>query len=298
MDMSPQEIKALLLERAALVEGAMTRLCDSDTGAPARLRESMRYSLLAGGKRLRPVLCLTAASQFGTDAEAVLPFACGIEMIHTYSLIHDDLPAMDNDDLRRGRPSNHKAFDEATAILAGDALQADAFACMESCPLPSQNVLKALGLFAKAAGSCGMCGGQELDMQCTGTRIPIKDLEHLHALKTGAILRAAVVCGGLLAGADERSIDALSSYGASLGVAFQIADDILDVVSDTETLGKPAGSDEEQDKNTYPALLGLERSRELANMHAQKAIAALDGMEGRDADFLRGLALYTVKRVK
>ena len=169
---------------------------------------------------------------------------------------------------------------------------------MASCPLPSQNVLKALGLFAKAAGSCGMCGGQELDMQCTGTRIPIKDLEHLHALKTGAILRAAVVCGGLLAGADERSIDALSSYGASLGVAFQIADDILDVVSDTETLGKPAGSDEEQDKNTYPALLGLERSRELANMHAQKAIAALDGMEGRDADFLRGLALYTVKRVK
>ena len=267
MDMSPQEIKALLLERAALVEGALTRLCDSDTGAPARLRESMRYSLLAGGKRLRPVLCLTAASQFGTDAEAVLPFACGIEMIHTYSLIHDDLPAMDNDDLRRGRPSNHKAFDEATAILAGDALQADAFACMASCPLPSQNVLKALGLFAKAAGSCGMCGGQELDMQCTGTRIPIKDLEHLHALKTGAILRAAVVCGGLLAGADERSIDAL-------------------------------GSDEEQDKNTYPALLGLERSRELANMHAQKAIAALDGMEGRDADFLRGLALYTVKRVK
>ena len=261
MDMSPQEIKALLLERAALVEGALTRLCDSDTGAPARLRESMRYSLLAGGKRLRPVLCLTAASHFGTDAEAVLPFACGIEMIHTYSLIHDDLPAMDNDDLRRGRPSNHKAFDEATAILAGDALQADAFACMASCPLPSQNVLKALGLFAKAAGSCGMCGG-------------------------------------LLAGADERSIDALSSYGASLGVAFQIADDILDVVSDTETLGKPAGSDEEQDKNTYPALLGLERSRELANMHAQKAIAALDGMEGRDADFLRGLALYTVKRVK
>ncbi len=219
-------------------------------------------------------------------------------MIHTYSLIHDDLPAMDNDDLRRGRPSNHKAFDEATAILAGDALQADAFECMATCPLPAQNVLRALGLFARAAGSCGMCGGQELDMQWTGTRVAIGELEHLHALKTGAILRAAVVCGGLLAGADDKSLEALSSYGASLGVAFQIADDILDVVSDTETLGKPAGSDEEQDKNTYPALLGLERSRELANMHAQKAIAALDGMAGRDADFLRGLALYTVKRVK
>ena len=135
-------------------------------------------------------------------------------------------------------------------------------------------------------------------MQWTGTRVAIGELEHLHALKTGAILRAAVVCGGLLAGADDKSLEALSSYGASLGVAFQIADDILDVVSDTETLGKPAGSDEEQDKNTYPALLGLERSRELANMHAQKAIAALDGMAGRDADFLRGLALYTVKRVK
>ncbi len=305
MDMSQQEMKALLAERAGLVEEALTQLC-TDARAPERLRDAMRYSLLAGGKRLRPVLCLTAASLCGTDPAAVLPFACGLEMVHTYSLIHDDLPAMDDDDLRRGRPSNHKAFDEATAILAGDALQAEAFKVMTTCPLPAENVLKAVHCFADAAGACGMCGGQELDMQSTGIRIGIAELEHLHALKTGAILRASVVCGGLLAGADEAVIAALSAYGASLGVAFQIADDILDVVSDTQTLGKPAGSDQEQNKNTYPALLGLERSRELADMHADTARRALDALNGsmndsmnaRDAAFLRGLALYTVRRAK
>lgn len=297
MDMSQQETKALLLERAGMVEEALSQLC-TDTRAPQRLRDAMRYSLLAGGKRLRPVLCLTAARLCGTEPAAVLPFACGLEMVHTYSLIHDDLPAMDNDDLRRGRPSSHKAFDEATAILAGDALQAEAFRIMTTCELPAGNVLQAVQCFADAAGACGMCGGQELDMQYTGKRIAIEELEHLHALKTGAILRASVVCGGLLAGADEKCLAALSAYGTSLGVAFQIADDILDVVSDTETLGKPAGSDQEQNKNTYPALLGLERSRELADMHAEAARRALDGLEGRDADFLRGLAQYTVRRVK
>ncbi len=294
--MDAQEVRALLKARGSLVEEQLAG-CGGFPEAPDRLREAMAYSLLAGGKRLRPVLCLTAAHLFGTPFEAVLPFACGIEMIHTYSLIHDDLPAMDDDDLRRGRPSSHKAFDEATAILAGDALQADAFCRMTSCPLPADRVLAAVRCFARASGSAGMCGGQELDMQWTGRRLDLPGLRHLHALKTGAILQASVLCGGLLAGADEASLAALASYGAALGVAFQIADDILDVVSDTATLGKPAGSDEAMHKNTYPSLAGLDRSRELARGHAAQARAALAGFSGQDADFLAGLAVYTVERV-
>ena len=295
--MNAQTVKAHLAERGKLVEEHL-RDCVADPGTPERLREAMLYSLLAGGKRLRPVLCLTTASLFGADPKDVLPFACGIEMVHTYSLIHDDLPAMDDDDLRRGRPSNHKAFDEATAILAGDALQSDAFLCMTSCPLPADRVLRAVHEFAAAAGSFGMAGGQELDMIATGRRISLEDLRHLHALKTGAILRASVTCGAILAGADSASLEKLGVFGAELGVAFQIADDILDVVSDTATLGKPAGSDEEEDKNTYPALVGLDRSRALARQHADSAIAAIRDLSGGDADFLRGLAVFTVERVK
>lgn len=291
------DIKARLKERGKLVEERLAH-CVEDPQVPARLRDAMLYSLTAGGKRLRPVLCLTAAALFGANEESVLPFACGIEMVHTYSLIHDDLPAMDDDDLRRGRPSNHKAFDEATAILAGDALQTDAFALMLTCPVAAANVIRATAEFAHAAGSAGMVGGQELDMIATGKQIPLDDLRHLHSLKTGAILRAAVTCGAMLAGASEADIAALGTYGAELGVAFQIVDDILDVVSDTETLGKPAGSDEEEGKNTYPSLVGLDRSRELASAHAARAVEALSAYTGPEADFLRGLAEYTVKRVK
>ena len=294
--MDLREVKERLVRTAGLVEEYLPS-CIKQDNVPERLNSSMRYSLLAGGKRIRPVLCLTAASLFGTDLSHVLPFACGIEMIHTYSLIHDDLPAMDNDDMRRGRPSNHKAYDEATAILAGDALQADAFRSMTQCTLPAERVLAALRVFAEAAGSGGMCGGQQLDMDATGKTIALPELKHLHALKTGAILCASVVCGGILAGAGSDDVRALREYGLNLGVAFQIADDILDVVSDTETLGKPAGSDAAQDKNTYPSLAGLDRSRELAHAHAERAQAALAPFSGADADFLRGLALYTVERV-
>lgn len=296
-----QVVRELLLQRSGLVEDALSgclRGRPDVPEAPARLIESMRYSLMAGGKRLRPVLCYTAARLCGLEGSEVLPFACAIEMIHTYSLVHDDLPAMDDDDLRRGRPSNHKAFDECTAILAGDALQADAFALMTTCPLPADRVLAALGVFARASGSSGMCGGQMLDMEATGHRVDLPALERLHSLKTGAILRASVVCGALLAGADGNVVNALSDYGRALGVAFQIADDILDVVSDSETLGKPAGSDAEQDKNTYPVLVGLERSRELARGYADSAIDALNSFDGPEADFLRGLADYTVERVR
>ena len=256
---------------------------------------------LAGGKRLRPVLCLSTAALFGLSAEAVMPFAASLEMIHTYSLIHDDLPAMDDDDLRRGRPSCHKAFDEATAILAGDALLTDAFGFMASTvkDLPAGRVLEALASVSSAAGSAGMVGGQILDMDCTGkTDVPLETLQTLHALKTGAMFRVACVSGGLLAGASESDIASLRAYGEALGVTFQIVDDILDETADTATLGKPAGSDAEMGKTTYPSLMGLDRSRELAQEFAEKAVDSLSAFSGQDAAFLKGLALMLVTRNK
>ena len=262
-----------------------------------KLTDSMHYSLTAGGKRLRPVLCLSCAALCGLKPEDVLPFASAIEMVHTYSLIHDDLPAMDDDDLRRGKPSNHKAFDEATAILAGDALLTDAFAHMCRVELPAGQVLRAVAEFARAAGSSGMVGGQEWDMLYTGLPpVSMAELRRMHAMKTGALLRASCVCGALLAGAADDVCERIGRYGAALGVAFQIADDILDVVSDTATLGKPAGSDAEQGKNTYPALVGLDESRRLAREQADAACAALAGFSGPEAEFLRALAEYTITR--
>ena len=228
----------------------------------------------------------------------MLPFAAAIEMIHTYSLIHDDLPAMDDDDLRRGKPSNHKAFDEATAILAGDGLLTDAFGRMTTVDLPASRVLAAVGEMARAAGSTGMVGGQEWDMIYTGMPpVSLDELRRMHAMKTGALLRASCVCGALLAGAESIELQRISRYGAALGVAFQIADDILDVVSDTETLGKPAGSDAEHGKNTYPSLVGLDESRRLAQEQARHAQEAIASFHGPEAEFLRALALYTVTRV-
>lgn len=295
--MSAEAMQALLRSRAQEVE-AFLATCLDGRNIPPRLRESMGYSLMAGGKRLRPVLCLSAAALCGENTQRVLPFAAAIEMIHTYSLIHDDLPAMDNDDLRRGKPSNHKAFDEATAILAGDGLLTDAFLHMCTVDVSAERLLAAIAELALAAGSSGMVGGQEWDMIYTGgSAIGMEQLRQMHAMKTGALLRASCVCGALLAGAVPALREALAAYGAALGVAFQIADDILDVVSDTATLGKPAGSDAAQGKNTYPALVGLEKSRELADAQANAACAALDGLAGQEADFLRALAQYTVHRV-
>ena len=230
---------------------------------------------------------------------AVLPFAVGLEMIHTYSLIHDDLPAMDDDDLRRGRPTCHKVWGEATAILAGDALLTDAFGRMAAVPLPPDRVLAAVALAARAAGAAGMVGGQILDMDCTGkTDVPLETLQTLHALKTGAMFRVACVSGGLLAGASEPDIASLRAYGEALGVTFQTVDDILDETADTATLGKPAGSDAEMGKTTYPSLMGLDRSRELAQEFAEKAVDSLSAFSGQDAAFLKGLALMLVTRNK
>lgn len=264
---------------------------------PQRLGDSMHYSLAAGGKRIRPVLCLTTASLCGLEEDTALPFAAAIEMIHTYSLIHDDLPAMDDDDLRRGKPSNHKAFDEATAILAGDGLLTDAFALACTTRLPAETVLAAIRELALAAGSAGMVGGQEWDMIYTGrSGIGLAELKAMHAMKTGALLRASCVCGAILAGAGPERLAAIAAYGEALGVAFQIADDILDLVGDEKSLGKPVGSDLEKGKNTYPALVGLEKSRQLAREQADAAIVTLAGIDGEQAAFLRAIASYTVNR--
>lgn len=293
------DLKARLRMQAGRVEGYLAT-CLAGRGIPARLQRSMEYSLLAGGKRLRPVLCLSTAGMTGLDAAAVMPFAAAIELIHTYSLIHDDLPAMDDDDLRRGRPSNHRQFDEATAILAGDGLLTDAFDLMASVgsDIPAARVLAALREVSSAAGSSGMVGGQALDMDYTGRDdIDLTALRAMHAMKTGALIRCSCVAGALLGGAGASAVERVAGYGAAIGAAFQIVDDILDETGDEAQLGKPVGSDIEQGKVTYPSLLGIERSRAMAQEQADIAVACLADFEGEDADFLRALAQYIVDRV-
>ncbi len=295
-----QEVKARLKEEAAAVEAWLARAL-RDIAMPPGLLEAMEYSLLAGGKRIRPVLCLLAARLFGLDGAAIMPFAGAIECIHSYSLIHDDLPAMDDDDLRRGKPSSHKRFDEATAILAGDALLTDAFTLMASCAgkgLPAERVLRALALLSAAAGSAGMVGGQFLDMRHTAQKgIGLEELAAMHAMKTGALLRASCECGAVLAGADEAGLAALAAYGREIGLAFQIADDILDETGKEEDLGKKVGSDAAQGKSTYPSLVGLEKSRDLALAHADAAVRSLRPFNAPEADLLQGLAVYIVNRL-
>jgi len=293
------------LTRSAALVDAFLEQTFTDPAIPSRLAQAMRYSLLAGGKRLRPVLCLTCAAACAPGAgdelpASVLPFAAGLEMIHTYSLIHDDLPAMDNDDLRRGKPSCHRAFDEATAILAGDALLTDAFAFMASVPLPAGRVLEALYLVSTAAGSAGMAGGQMLDLEAEKTPPDREGLARLNALKTGALLRAACECGAVLVGADDVKRQAVRRYGECFGLAFQITDDILDVVGDEAMIGKPVGSDAQRGKATWPALLGLDEACRLAHRTGEEAAAALPAhlFAGVQSDFLRTLALGLAERVQ
>ncbi|MDR3176997.1 MAG: polyprenyl synthetase family protein [Desulfovibrio sp.] len=312
------QVEAALETLARRVEDCLSG-CLRAPGVPDGLLEAMEYSLHAGGKRLRPALCLISARvcsteahsgeacsggvSSGEDAErAVLLFACALECIHTYSLIHDDLPAMDDDDFRRGRPSNHKKFGEAPAILAGDGLLTDAFALMARCAdagLPAERVLRAVGAAAKAAGSAGMVGGQFLDMLYTGgVAVGIEELAVMQAMKTGAMLRLSCEAGALLSGAGPEKAAALACYGEALGAAFQIADDILDVTGDPVLLGKGVGKDAAARKCTYPALLGLERSRAEAERRAKEAVAALEGFSGESAALLKGLAAYVVGRAR
>ncbi len=291
-----REFKAVLTALAAEVQEYMQD-CLKIEDIPRDLRKAMEYSLLAGGKKIRPVLCLSWGVMLGADRKELLPFAAALEMIHTYSLVHDDLPAMDNDDLRRGRPTNHKMFGEAVAILAGDALLTQAFFVMLDSSFPSGRVLAACREIAAAAGPQGMVGGQCLDLMATGMgSMNLEDLKNMHALKTGALIRASCTSGALLAG-QGADVHKAASYGKNIGLAFQIVDDILDVTGDEQTLGKPVGSDLSADKSTYPKFLGIERSKAMAQDSAELAKACLDDYHGPQKEFLRSLAQYIVDRI-
>lgn len=254
--------------------------------------QAMRYSVENGGKRIRPALLLEFCRVCGGDYKKAVPFACALEMIHTYSLIHDDLPCMDNDDFRRGKPSCHIAFGEEYALLAGDALLTLAFETAMKSNLSAEITIKAAKELAKAAGVMGMVGGQVLDLQNEGKKVGVSDLQKTDELKTGELIRAACVLGCVCAGADDKKIAAAEKYAHDIGIAFQIVDDILDVTSDEETLGKPIGSDEENQKSTYVSLLGIEKSRKTAEeltLNAQKALEAFDGDVSSLKDFAEKL---------
>jgi geranylgeranyl diphosphate synthase type II len=270
-----EPITEYLARRAEEVNGWLDRLVPRESVPPQRLHEAMRYSLFAGGKRLRSVLTLATGEAFGAKAEDLMPPACAIEMIHTYSLIHDDLPAMDNDDLRRGRPTCHKAFGEATAILAGDALLTQAFLVLswEHPRSDSTRQVRVIYEIATAAGTVNaLIGGQAADLENEGKSVTADTLNYIHRSKTGAMIRASVVTGGILAGATDLQIERLGQYGNRIGLAFQICDDILDVTSTSERLGKTAGKDEASLKATFPAVHGLEASRRRAEQLIDEAV--------------------------
>jgi geranylgeranyl diphosphate synthase, type II len=295
------DLDRYLSARAEIVERALALSVAESDGPAGRLFEAMRYSLLAGGKRLRPVLVLAACEAVGGSVDAAMGFACAIEMIHTYSLIHDDLPCMDDDDLRRGRPTNHKVYGEAIATLAGDGLLTDAFAVVARSALsPNARVspsimLEVIAELAEAAGSVGMVGGQVIDLLGEGSAIELRELEHLHSKKTGELFVAAVCGGARIGGADETQLDALRTYAKALGLAFQVVDDLLDVEESAEQLGKRTQKDEARGKATYPSLLGVARSREMASDLAAKARDALAPFDHR-AEPLRMLVKFAVER--
>jgi len=281
----------------ARLEAELERLLPAADSAPARLREAMRHALLGGGKRLRPRLVLLACRACGGEDDDALPVAVAFEMIHAYSLVHDDLPAMDDDALRRGQPTVHVAFDEATAILAGDALLTRAFEIIATQPpaLAADRRARLLAIAAAAAGAGGMIGGQILDLAAEGQALPLEPLTALHGMKTGALIAAAAVAGGVVAGATPAALESLDRYGRALGLAFQIVDDILDETGTSAHLGKSAGKDRRAGKSTFPALLGLEASRRAARLQAEAAHAALAPL-GPAADPLRRLADFVVAR--
>jgi geranylgeranyl pyrophosphate synthase len=263
----------------------------------------MRYACLGGGKRIRPILAYGSALAVGGELAAADNAAAAIELIHSYSLVHDDLPAMDDDDLRRGKPTLHKAFDEATAILVGDALQSLAFQILSAAPVTQKNALGAnnrlamVQLLSKTAGATGMVGGQSLDFEAVGLTLNIQQLEQMHSLKTGALIRCAVLLGGLSCeSTSDSQMTALEAYADNIGLAFQVQDDILDVVGDTSQLGKPQGSDSDKNKPTYVSALGLDEAKALANSLADKAKAALQEFPA-SADPLRELAAFVVSRL-
>lgn len=289
-------MKELWKKRQELVECALKDELAQTPVLDPILRESMEYSLMAGGKRLRPVLLMAAADAVGADGTKLLPVACALEMIHTYSLIHDDLPAMDDDDYRRGKLTNHMVYGDAVAILAGDALLTLAFTViLRQKDVSAETLLRVVDEISRAAGAEGMVGGQVLDLRAEGVRISMEELRRVHMGKTGALFHAALRSGAILAGATEKQLAALTSYADHFGLAFQITDDILDVVGTSEEIGKPVGSDEKNHKSTYVSLTSLEEAQELARRTAEEAEKALS-IFGTEADFLRDLVAYLVNR--
>ena len=281
----------------ALVEDQLSGYLPAADAVPAKLHGAMRYTTLGGGKRVRPLLVYAAGALFNAPEEALGRAACALEMIHAYSLVHDDMPCMDDDDLRRGKPTVHVAYDEATALLVGDALQAQAFDVLSNCDtVPPARLVSMLRLLAHAAGSAGMCGGQAIDLDSVGISLTLEQLERMHQLKTGALLRASVVLGALAGGeVSEAQMQALNAYAKAIGLAFQVVDDILDATADSATLGKTAGKDAAANQPTYVSILGLEPSRELAIKLRNDAHAALEPF-GDKALRLRELADLIVQR--
>ena len=276
------------------VEEVLSRTLPSENTLPGRLHEAMRYAVLGGGKRVRALLSYAAAELAGASPDAADASAAAVELIHAFSLVHDDMPCMDDDDLRRGKPSCHKQYDDATALLVGDALQSQAFECLASTT--ASQALKQVQILAKATGSRGMCGGQSIDLQSTGKLLSREALETMHQYKTGALIEAAALLGAYAADhTDLLLINALTQYSQHMGLAFQVVDDILDATADTQTLGKTAGKDALQEKSTYVSLLGLEEAKALVNSLYAQTLQLLAGF-GPQADPLRGIAKFICER--
>lgn len=292
------EIKDYLTEKSNAVDAFFHRYF-REQRKPPLLQQAMEYSLFAGGKRIRPILALAAYEACGGDPAEIVPYASTLELIHTYSLIHDDLPAMDNDDLRRGKPTNHKVFGDAMAILAGDALLTEAFSILSdpslSSSVPEVNLLRALREIALASGLKGMVAGQVQDILSTNAAPDRETLEFIHLHKTASLMRASVMMGPIFSGSSREVFAALSEYGSSLGLAFQVIDDILDIEGDAEELGKPVGSDERAHKMTYPSLYGIDKSREIAERLIASAVSSLESFS-ENADPLREIARYLLNR--
>jgi len=293
------QLQPYLKERIRLVDSALDLYLPGADTLPTRLHEAMRYSVFVGGKRIRPILMLAACEAVGGEIKKVLPAACAIEMVHTYSLIHDDLPAMDDDGLRRGNPTNHKVYGESTAILAGDGLLTEAFILLSDKSIwadnPPEQCCEVVNIMAKNSGSRGMVGGQVVDMEVEGSPVDLPTLEYIHTHKTGALILAAIEIGALLGGATSQQRRALCRYGEAAGLAFQVADDILDIVADQSQLGKDVGSDQQRGKATYPALLGLTVARQHAADLRERALTALEGFDV-SAQPLREIATYIIDR--
>ena len=293
------DVKKYLTQQCAVVEQALAHYMLPEEGALANHIKAMRYSLFAGGKRIRPILALAAAEALHAPSKPLLPVACALECIHTYSLIHDDLPAMDDDDLRRGKPTCHVVFGEAEAILAGDGLLSFAFELMTHPDalqgISPESQLRMINIIAKAIGPVGMVGGQSLDLAAEGQAIDFEHLRLIHGYKTGALITASVQAGAIFGKGDEQQFAALSRYGAQIGLAFQIVDDLLDVEGTTEDLGKTAGADAQRNKATYPAFFGVAKTKVLAQEAVDAALTALEIFDAK-AEPLRALARYIYER--